>query len=193
MQNGNNEDLKNKNAIECKHQTNNHHHHSVEPLSENVNLVNSPTPNTNVKNETINKNDNLGSRRKSNRILSLKRSILQNGGVSSLNPTVDESTVHASQHGINNNVAESNSSATIAITSSELASTQSATSSDASLSSSAISSSTTNAPSTTSGSNQAIQNKSRKVQVWTEDDTRWFFEALCEVTLCSFLIQTPTS
>src|SRR5699024_6387543 len=133
-------------AIECKHQTNNHHHHSVEPLSENVNLVNSPTPNTNVKNETINKNDNLGLRRKSNRILSLKRSILQNGGVSSLNPT-DESTVLASQHGINNNVAESNSSATIAITSSELASTQSATSSDASLSSSAISSSTTNAPS----------------------------------------------
>lgn len=154
--------------MECK---------SVEPLAENVNLVNATsTENILAADNKSNMNSEIFSlRRKSNRILSLKRSIILNNvsATSRSSLATKESALPTRQASCSSSTAESTN---------QIVSNESIFSlpphTDISLSSSAISS--TSAAQTVPN-NQVIQIKARKIQVWTEDDTRWFFEALCEV------------
>lgn len=153
--------------MECK---------SVEPLAENVNLVNATsTENILAADKSNMKNEIFSLRRKSNRILSLKRSIILNNvsAPSRSTPATKEFALPTRQASCSSSTAESTNQI---VSNESIFSLPSHT--DISLSSSAISSTSAQ----TVPNNQVIQIKARKIQVWTEDDTRWFFEALCEVS-----------
>lgn len=144
----------------------------VDPLPENVNLTNdqrketvtSAIESSNTATITTTKPDNFAIRRKSNRILSLKRYHLSNVGCSS--SSSEEQT--PAQPKLNSETAQS-SQATSTTSSSDASGSTAAAAPSSSIST------------TSSGNAQQSKGAPRKVQVWTADDTRWFFEALCEV------------
>ncbi|KAI2800114.1 chromatin binding [Blomia tropicalis] len=143
------------------------------------NLVNSSDNNVQV---TVNC-DNLNSRRKSNRILSLKKSVNFNQQNS---PLVDEGLIQT----VSNNNNES--SVSDLTNNSDPKTIQSSISSDNGIGSNLISSCSSQVSSSNQINQQnnnsknvsqnisAVGKSLRKNQVWTEDHTRWFFEALCE-------------
>lgn len=134
---------------------------------DNVKSLHSTTENNIVQlSPPANKYSNF--RRKSNRILSLKKSNQVSQNV--ISSSIEESIVSANDSSLSTANFLENSKKPNELSTSDVSSTSSITSSVPSTSNQTKNISTAN-------SGKSL----RKIQVWTEDDIRWFFEALCEV------------